>query len=103
MESLTEGFTKEFSEGRGVTVGLWKITEPLVLAQINYSEKSLEHFLEYDNDLYNTMLKDAKALNVHHIEQLSTNRVFDPEYAMELFKYLLMNFQKLRSMATLTI
>ena len=45
MEALTNGFTKSPTISKSVTVGLWKITEPLVLAQINYSEKSLKQFI----------------------------------------------------------
>ena len=94
MESLTEGFTKEFSESRGVTVGLWKITEPLVLAQINYSEKSLEGFLKYDKDFYGKLLLEAKEINKGHVDQLQRDGLFDADYAMELFEIFADEFAK---------
>ena len=36
MEALTNGFIKSPTISKSVTIALWKITEPLVLAQINY-------------------------------------------------------------------
>ncbi|MGA3015342.1 MAG: RES domain-containing protein [Bacteroidales bacterium] len=94
MESLTEGFTKEFSESRGVTVGLWEIKQPLILAQINYSEKSLTQLLKYDKDFYEKLLLETKEINEAHLNQLQKDKLIDPEYAMELFKIFADEFSK---------
>lgn len=72
MESLTQGFTKDFSESKHVTVGRLKIIEPLTLARINYSVESLNKFYHSDPEKYKHMLNYAYAFNKDTVKKIST-------------------------------
>lgn len=83
IESLTQGFTKDFSESKHVTVGRWKITEPLTLARINYSIESLNKFYQSDAEKYKHMLDFAYAFNKDTIKKISEHG-HDAEFAEQI-------------------
>lgn len=95
MEALTNGFTQGVSESKFVTIGSWKIIEPLVLSQINYSKKSLEQFLEYDMERYKKMVKYAEEFDNHNLKQMEDGKYDDSEYQHELYKYFADEFARI--------
>jgi len=94
IEAITSGFTKDVAESKYVTVGSWKIIEPLNLAHINYSEKSLAQFLEHDKERYDKMIKHTRNLDEHNLNQIKEGRPDEVEYQYELYKFFADEFAK---------
>lgn len=93
IEAITTGFV-ENPKSRGVTVGCWKIIEPLNLAQINYSIPSLKYFLQHDEEFYGKMIDYTTGLNDHHLNQIKEQNMYDPKFAEELMSILSDEFAK---------
>ena len=51
LESISKGLTLQ-PESKYLTVGAWKIIEPLNLAKVYYSNQGLEHFAKNNKELY---------------------------------------------------
>lgn len=85
-EAISSGFTVGVSESKMVTVGSWRIKEPLVLAQINYSESSLKQFLENDNERYEQMLKYTRWFDENHLAEIKKHKPDSFEYQHLLSK-----------------
>lgn len=94
IEAITTGFVED-PKSRGVTVGCWKIIEPLSLAQINYSIPSLKYFLQHDEELYGKMIDYASGLDAHHLKQITEENLYDPEFGEALMAILSDEFAKI--------
>lgn len=83
LESLTQGFTKDFSESKHVTVGRWKIIEPLTLARINYSVEWLNKFYQSDPEKYKHMLNYTYAFGKDAAKKIADSGG-DAEFAEQI-------------------
>ena len=94
IEALTNGFTHGVQGNRMVTVGHWKIVEPLELAQINYSAKELNYFLQHDKERYEKMIDYARGVEENTLKQIVQNSKGDPDFAKEFLEIISAEFAK---------
>jgi hypothetical protein len=95
LESITKGFTERVNESKELTVGCWKIIEPLNLAKINYCEQSIKQILTIDNPFYSRVLELAQKENNEQISYNVRNGYGDEFYTRKVLEFFYREFAKM--------
>lgn len=95
VEALSGGIPENTPSSAYATVGRWKIKEPLVLAEVTYSEKSLENFLKYNETQFGELIKHARAFQDHCLTLMAEDTSYSREYTLELISFFADEFAKI--------
>ena len=96
IECLTSGFVKGINESKTVTMGTWKVNEPLALAQIAFSPQKLHELKHFNPSLYEERIKFTKDWYTHALTEFEKDPTTDCsiDYTKELLEFFSDEFGK---------
>ena len=97
LECLTNGFVKDITESKTVTMSTWKIKEPLVLAEVMFSKDKLNNLKGFDPGRYEEQIKYADDWynNMLITFQKDTESSYSNDYSIEVLKIFSDEFGKI--------
>jgi hypothetical protein len=97
IECLTNGFVKDNSEAKSVTMSTWRINEPLILAEVIFSKSKLSELKHLNKERYEEQLKHTDEWYKHNIDQMEKeiSKSMSIDYAKELLEFFSDEFGKI--------
>lgn len=97
IECLTNGFVRNQNENKAVTMSVWTVNAPLVLAQMVFSEKKLNEIKHLNPELYEDRIQFTRNWYTYTLEQLNkdTNRPCSIDFAKEVLEFFSDEFGKI--------
>lgn len=89
VECLTKGFTMGFNERKTVTMGIWRVKEPLLLADVIFSKSKLLEYRHIDEERYDKLIKFTDDWYEHTMECIVkySDYSLSEDYSFELLNF----------------
>jgi hypothetical protein len=88
-ECLTKGFTQGFGERKTITMGIWAIKEPLILADVVFSKSKLLEYRHIDEERYDNLIKFTDDWYEYTLKLIRSNSIYplSEDYSFELLNF----------------